>query len=178
MVKITLLYYDDVNTTTTTTAYLYNDMDQLTKDIVGETETTYEYDDNGNLTKRTDDSTTYTYEYDETNRLTRYYDGEDATTYEYDDANRVTNLANKKSDATVISSFAYEHDDVGQCIKMTLANGDYLLYYYDDKYQLTKEQGKDSGNSSIYRNEFTYDVSGKLRHSRTRPLTFGLLFRT
>ena len=80
------------------------------------------------------------------------------------DADRLTLISNRQSDEDVISSFAYAVDDTGNRTKLTLANGDYADYLYDDTYQLTREHRKDSGDSTLYYNNFFYDNAG----NRTR----------
>ena len=85
----TRLEYND-GTSTTTTSYLYNSADQLTRESVGETNTTYLYDANGNLTKKDDGTNVSSYAYDFRNLLTSY-DGPGSsndTTYKYDAGDR------------------------------------------------------------------------------------------
>ena len=64
----------------------------------------------------------------------------------------------------MISSFAYAVDKTGNRTKLTLANGDYAEYVYDQTYQLTREHRKDSQNATLYYNNFFYDPAG----NRTR----------
>jgi RHS repeat-associated protein len=75
-----------------------------------------------------------------------------------------TLLSNRKSDDSTISSFAYSVDKTGNRTKLTLANGDYAEYLYDQTYQLTREHRKDSQNATLYYNNFYYDPAG----NRTR----------
>ena len=64
-----------------------------------------------------------------------------------------------------ISSFAYQVDKTGNRTRLTLANGDYVDYLYDDTHQLTREHRKDSGGATLYWNAFYYgDAAG----NRTR----------
>jgi RHS repeat-associated protein len=81
-----------------------------------------------------------------------------------DDADRLPLLSNKKSDNSVVSSFAYMVDKTGNRTKLTLSNGDYAEYVYDQTYQLTREHRKDSQNATLYYNNFRYDAAG----NRTR----------
>ncbi|GAH62429.1 unnamed protein product, partial [marine sediment metagenome] len=81
----TRLEYNDGGGTTTTT-YLYNPADQLTRDTVGETNTDYLYDANGSLTKKDDGANVHSYSYDYRNLMTDY-DGPGSSndsTYNYD----------------------------------------------------------------------------------------------
>ncbi len=164
--------------------YQYEQRNRLTKTTLPDSKTlTYYYNGIGARTKMTDvASNNITYLYDNVHRLTNvakggsahasyYYDDAGRRTklllgnstyaaYLYDNANRLTSLHNKKSNATVISSFQYLVDDVGNRTKMTLAGGDYLEYIYDDAWQLTKETRKDSQAATQYYNEFLYDGVG------------------
>ena len=49
----------------------------------------------------------------------------------------------QKSDGTIISSFVYTHDKVGNRTSMSLADGDVVNYGYDASYQLISEIRKD-----------------------------------
>ena len=66
----TRLEYNDGGGTTTTT-YLYNPADQLTRETVGGTNTDYLYDANGSLTKKDDGTNVHSYTYDFRNRSER-----------------------------------------------------------------------------------------------------------
>ncbi len=164
--------------------YQYEQRNRLTKITLPDSKTlTYYYNGIGARTKMTDvASNNITYLYDNVHRLTNvakggsahasyYYDDAGRRTklllgnstyaaYLYDNANRLTSLHNKKSNATVISSFAYLLDDVGNRTKMTLAGGDYVQYLYDSAWQLTKEERKNSGDTTQYYNQFVYDGVG------------------
>jgi len=67
----TRLEYND-GTSTTTTSYLYNTADQLTRETTGQTVTTYLYDANGNLSKKDDGTNVSTYKYDFRNLMIDY----------------------------------------------------------------------------------------------------------
>jgi len=101
----TRLEYND-GTSTTTTTYLYNTADQLTRDTVGGTNTDYLYDANGNLTKKDDGTNVESYSYDFRNLMTDY-DGPGSSndsTYNYDaHGRRITKDVNG-------SKTAYFHD--------------------------------------------------------------------
>ncbi|MBI4835503.1 MAG: IPT/TIG domain-containing protein [Planctomycetes bacterium] len=113
------------------------------------------------------------YDYNKLGQRTELYFGANKsgshTHYTYDSAvptRWLTVVENHTSTATV-SSFTYVLDKVGNRTKMTLANGDYVDYDYDNIYQLTSEQKKDSLNNSIYLNTWTYDEVGN-RETQTR----------
>ncbi|MBI4835364.1 MAG: hypothetical protein HY811_11195 [Planctomycetes bacterium] len=113
------------------------------------------------------------YDYNKLGQRTELYFGANKsgshTHYTYDSAvptRWLTVVENHTSTATV-SSFTYVLDKVGNRTKMTLTNGDYVDYDYDNIYQLTSEHKKDSLNNTIYQNTFTYDEVGN-RETQTR----------
>jgi RHS repeat-associated protein len=113
--------------------------------------TSYQYDTGGRLSKTTLANTAY-------------------TDYAYNNRDFVTSVTNKKSDATVISSYTYQYDSAGNPTKMTEANGDYTDYGYDNVYELTSEVMKDSGGTTIYSISWTYDNVGN-RATQTKDGT-------
>jgi len=122
-----------------TQSFSYSNMHALTSLTDRNSEqTSYQYDTGGRLSKITLANTAY-------------------TDYAYNNRNFVTSVTNRKSDATVISSYSYQYDSVGNPTKMTEANGDYTDYGYDNVYQLTSEVMKDSGGTTIYSISWTYD---------------------
>ncbi|MCK5578221.1 MAG: hypothetical protein KAI63_01735, partial [Planctomycetes bacterium] len=72
----------------------------------------------------------------------------------------LTGVFNRKSDGNTISSFIYDHDNVGNRLSMLLANGEYVDYDYDNIYQLERETRNRSNNSIIYDLQFDYDEVG------------------
>jgi len=64
--------------------------------------------------------------------------------YDYDDARRLTKITNKKSNGTVISSWQYGYDDVGNVTSQ--------MDNYDDVGNVTSQMDKDSSVTS-----YTYD---------------------
>jgi RHS repeat-associated protein len=167
-----------------TTGYTYDSAGRLSTvtDVHGKT-ITYSYNDCGlrsgwtdqfsgtvsfsysnmhaltSLTDRNSEATSY--QYDTGGRLSKITLANSAyTDYAYNNRNLVTSVTNKKSDATVISSYTYQYDSAGNPTKMTEANGDYTDYGYDNVYELTSEVMKDSGGSTIYSIAWTYDNVG------------------
>ncbi len=129
----------------------------------------YHYDAAGRLVRVNDDEdypdgTLYvTYQYNSLGqRTSRIYANNSYTTYQYlDEINWLNSVVNSESDDTTISSFAYDDFDlVGNREKITFTNGDYVQYGYDDRYQLTSEERKTSGDSQIYKKSFVYDDAG------------------
>jgi RHS repeat-associated protein len=183
-----VLYTDDGAANWQTTEYRYDTRSELTKVTFPDSKTvSYFYDKAGERTRMVDpasDVLSYLYDargaltrvqvgdtahgsyfYDDAGRRTKLLYGNSASaSYLYDDANRLTLLSNKKSDATVVSSFAYSVDKTGNRTKLALSNGDYAEYLYDQTYQLTREHRKDSQNATLYYNNFFYDPAG----NRTR----------
>ena len=78
-------------------------------------------------------------------------------TYTYDGAGRLVRLANFTSAGTIISSFDYSCDNVGNRATVVESNGDRVTWSYDNTYQVTREQR--SGAHS-YDSTFTYDAVG------------------
>jgi len=121
--------------------------------------TTYCYDSRGRL--RTIDNPyaeTTTYSYDALSRTSRQdNDNGTFTTWSYGTAGWMTGVTNRKSDATVISSFGYNYDEVGNRTWVTEANGDKVTWSYDNTYQLTRER-RDGDYS--YDVTYTYDAVG------------------
>ena len=74
--------------------------------------------------------------------------------YLWDDASRLTLLSNRKADSSTISSFAYLVDRTGNGTRLTLDDGDYIEYLYDDTSQLTREHRRDSVDATLYYNNF------------------------
>jgi len=111
------------------------------------------------------------------------------TEYDYDDARRLTKITNKKSNGTVISSWDYAYDDVGNVTSQT--DNDSLVsgYTYDDIYQLTAvdyPSGSDYGyeydavgnrtkmfeyTSSTITTTYTYDDADELTQWTTSTVT-------
>jgi RHS repeat-associated protein len=107
-----------------------------------------------------------TYEYNALGLRTKLTLGNDAYTENtYDSTTRwLTELYNKTSTGTVISSFIYTHDNVGNRTSMTLANGDVANYGYDGIYQLTNEART---GSITYTMGWVYDnVGNRLSQDR------------
>ncbi len=79
------------------------------------------------------------------------------TTYTYDAAGRLTQLVNRTSTGTMISSFDYTYDKVGNRTGVVESNNDRVTWSHDNTYQLTREQ-RSGGNSYDVTN--TYDTVG------------------
>ena len=65
-----------------------------------------------------------------------------------------------RPDETVLSSFAYDHDDCGNRTQMTEATGDVTTYAYDSIYELTGQTKRNSGDVVQYSYSYTYDDIG------------------
>jgi len=172
----------------------------------------YSYDDNGNLLWIEDTSNSKSnYYYDALNRVTDITNGSTFATieyatccsirakltlgngcyteYEYDDAKRLTKITNKKSNGTVISSWDYAYDDVGNVTSQTDKDSLATSYTYDDIYRLTHvnyPSGSDYGydydavgnrtkmseyTTSTITTTYTYDNADELTQYTTSTLT-------
>src|SRR5262249_10349684 len=80
--------------------------------------------------------------------------------YTWDDANQLIKLANIRSDATTISSFAYKNDPVGNRTRVVEANGDRVTWTYDPSYQLLSERRSGANGFAI---TYSYDKSRNRR---------------
>ena len=109
-------------------------------------------------------SAAVTYSYDNAGRLlTKTLPNGITTTYTYDDANRLTSLINRRSDASIISSFAYTHDNVGNRLTMTETSGTHN-YNYDNIYRLLGALHPAASNES-----YSYDRVGNRLSSAAEP---------
>ena len=109
------------------------------------------------------------YQYDSAGRRSKLTRGNGVTTeFSYDNASRLTQIANRKPDGTVLSSFGYTFDQTGKITEMVFANGDRATHSYDSKDQLTGELRRGSLNYDI---GFTYDpVGNRLKQVRSGDL--------
>jgi RHS repeat-associated protein len=128
-----------VMTPSGTTQYRYNGLDQLTKVISVEGETNYTYNAISNLKTKT-------------------LPNGIVESYEYDGLNRVKSII-QKQDATVIASYTYSYDLVGNKTKVEELGDRSVSFDYDELYRLTKEAIVDPvrGNRTI---EYGYDAVG------------------
>ncbi|MCS6862142.1 MAG: RHS repeat protein [Abditibacteriales bacterium] len=90
--------------------------------------------------------------------------------YVYNSRGLLTNLLNKKSDNTVLSSFAYTLDAAGNRVGMTEADGATTTWSYDDLYQLTREVKRNGAGTVFHDVSYTYDLAQN-RTSMTNNLT-------
>jgi RHS repeat-associated protein len=101
------------------------------------------------------------------------------TEYLYNGAGSLTLLSNRKSDATVISAFAYGVDDTGNRTKMSISGSAYtsadVAYAYDDAHQLTGEV-RTGGNA--YAQYFWYDANGNRTKSTLEGTDTTYLYST
>jgi RHS repeat-associated protein len=148
--KSTLDYPDGI----TTINYTYDTLNRLISMGYGPSAVSYSYDNAGRLTKKILPNGVY-------------------TDYIYDDVNRLASLVNKRSDGSIISTFSYTHDNVGNRLTMTTSEGIHS-YEYDDIYRLASANhptGADEtyaydkvGNrlASASHNDFNYDDNNRL----------------
>ncbi len=123
------------------------------------------YDKVGRLSKVTVDGKTTAYKYlaNGTRSKVIYPDGT-TETYSYDKKNQVKQLINAKANGTIISSFTYTYDEVGNQLSKTQKNGT-TTYTYDALNRLssvTEPEGKITS--------YTYDGAG---NRKTENVTIG-----
>jgi YD repeat-containing protein len=141
---------------------------------------TYAYDAHGRRSRLVNpDGGLFTYAYDladrmtalvnpQGNRSTFAYDGAGRRTVKrlangtrtsttFDNAGRVLSVYNLKADGSVVSSFRYTNDPVGNRTAVIQATGDTLAWGYDAAYQLSYERRT---GANAYATTFTYDAAG------------------
>ena len=69
----------------------------------------------------------------------------------------MTGITHKKSGGSIIDSFAYSYDNVGNRTAVTENGGDTVSWGYDAAYRLTSETRT---GSNAYASTFTYDSAG------------------
>ncbi len=79
--------------------------------------------------------------------------------YVYNSRGLLTNLVNKKSDNTVLSSFAYTLDNAGNRLRVTENDNTYTDWFYDDLYQLTRETKRNIVGTQDPRGSYTDDTA-------------------
>ncbi len=129
------------------------------------------YDALNRLKTVTDAQGTVTYDYDAIGRQTKVtFSSGITTSYEYDSRNRITNITHKKSDGTVLQSFAYTYDTAGNRTQECTVGWAFLPtntprcvdYTYNEVNQLTKEVVSNDPNGNNTITTFTYDAVGNL----------------
>lgn len=141
---------------TTTIDYVYNYLGRLEKRIDRGMTTEYDYNQIGSITNvKSPNGLIRTYERDELERIYKvktddkeyvyeYYDdgltksltyptSNISVLYTYDNANRLKTMITKK-DSTVLKSYSYTYDNVGNIL--TISGSDNVTYTYDDLYRL------------------------------------------
>ncbi|MFH1230942.1 MAG: Ig-like domain-containing protein [Planctomycetota bacterium] len=132
----------------------------------------YAYDNAKRLkTVKLNNIVTGSYDYSKLSLRTKLTEGNGAyTDYTYDPTTRwLTGVYNKKSGGTIISSFVYTHDKVGNRKTMKLTSGDVVDYDYDQIYQLTDEART---GTSPYQIHWGYDeVGNRLTQNKDGAIT-------
>jgi RHS repeat-associated protein len=123
--------------------------------------TEYDYNEAGKISSvRDSEGGMYEFEYDKSNNLVskRFPNGM-VTTYEYDSLSRLRYISTVNTDNTIIQSYAYTIDSVGNRINCEEKDGDLLEYNYDDAYRLISERVQKS-SGAIDVSSFSYDKVG------------------
>ena len=146
-----------------TITYTYDEAGNITEIETPSQTITKTYDALNRLKSVTDDQGTTTYAYDAIGRQTKVtYPNGMTTEYTYDSRNRVTNIVHKKSDGTILQSFAYTYDAVGNRTQVVENTGRTVTYTYNEVNQLTKEIVSNDPNGNNTTTTFTYDDVGNL----------------
>ncbi len=173
--------YDPVNRPVTVTdrilgktiAYTHDGMGNRTMlSGPGGNITHYQYDARGLVASITRGTFTAAYTYDPVGRLiTLTLPNNFYATYQYAAANHLLALTNRRANHSIVSSFTYTVDNVGNRTAMTLANGDTVAYTYDKTYQLT---GETRAGSLAYTQTYQYDPAGNRMAliSNTHAITY------
>ncbi|MGR3278198.1 putative Ig domain-containing protein [Acaryochloris marina NIES-2412] len=124
--------------------------------------TQYTYDEVGNLKTVIDPLGGETVmAYDAVNRLTlRELPNGVRTIYGYNDLDQIVNLTHLRTDGTVLASFSYERNGVGEPTKITREDGSYRLLGYDASLRLISENYHEADGKLIDEVTYTYDVAG------------------
>ena len=133
------------NTVTETVDYEYNSLGELTglTSGTGELIVAYSYNNLGQLVKDTFANGTY-------------------TTYQYDADGNLIDLVNHAAGNTVLSSFAYTYDALGQKSSMTTIDGEWV-YTYDTIGQLATAVFTPASDSSIPAQSLSLQVQRRRR---------------
>ena len=76
----------------------------------------------------------------------------------------LTKIDNRKSDMSLICSFEYERDPVGNPTSIVWGNGALTYYEYDAGHQLTGERQFDTQGQEIHSYEWDCDAAGNRTH--------------
>ena len=145
--------------------YTYDAANNRTGVITSSDNVTYTYNPNNQLETVTSSLGETSYSYDAAGNLVQtLYPNNTAEIRTYDDLNRLTFLKNvtldpdTKAETSVISSYDYTLDNVGNRLTVTEDDGRTVNYDYDDLYRLTQEEITDDG--TIRTIDYTYDPIG------------------
>jgi YD repeat-containing protein len=142
-------------------SYDYDKTGKITKiTYPSQDQVSYTYDGDGRLTGVTASSGTTSYQYDNaTNNLKKKTLPNGVyTEYGYDTAKRVTDVANKKSDGSIISTYHYIYDannNITQEVETTTSDTTTKNYTYDKLNRLIRADYSDGAFEA-----YTYDAMG------------------
>ncbi len=145
--------------------YQYDNNKNVKKIIYPDSrEVNYTYDGDNRLTQvsyaidATTYATTYAYDSQTGNLISKTLPNGVVTTYQYDTADRLTDCVNRKSDATLISSYHYTLDANGNrtsVVETTSEGSKTTTYEYDELNRLTRTVYPDGTDV-----RYTYDNAG------------------
>jgi len=148
--------------TSVSTEYVYNPLQQVTSVLrQGVSQAKFVYDERGNIISITQGNNTYAaFEYDEANRLksVKNYNANgtllDSYTYTYDA------IGNRTSVVTNTGTISYQYDALNQLKQETLVDGTSISYEYDAVGNRTKKTVIQGGNSTT--TTYSYDAANQL----------------
>ncbi|MBP0018314.1 MAG: putative Ig domain-containing protein [Cyanobacteria bacterium SBLK] len=162
---------------TSTISYTYNNVGQVETITTPAGTVTYKYDHLGRLEGVIEGTETTTYEYDRSGNLEKtIYPNNVVETRTYDDLNRLTEIVTQDENETILSSYQYTLDTIGNRTAIEELGGRKVQWTYDDLDRLTKEEITDpiDGDRTI---DYTYDKVGN-RLSRKVTSTEGVVLTT
>jgi len=178
--------YDDlglplsVTEGTNTTTYAYDNMNRPSAVTQPNGQISYTYDLNGNRTSMTTPAGTTTYAYDARQLLTSITDLNNETTtfsynvvgnlvtrtlpngvistHTYDQRDRLLSLEHHTG-VSVLASYDYTLDNVGNRLAVEEADGGRITWAYDDAYRLISETRYSVSDVAIYNAAWVYDAT-------------------
>jgi RHS repeat-associated protein len=165
-----------------TTTYIYDSQDRVIRIVQPDgRDVAYTYDTAGNRLSLTTLAGTVAYGYDAANRLISVVDPQSNTTtyaydafglltqlhypngvtvdYSYDALNRLTNITQHRA-GSVIGSYTYTLDPIGNRLGVVESDGNSIEWNYDDAARLLGETRYDSTGGLLTETAFTYDPVG------------------
>ena len=140
--------------------YSYDDLGNRVTMATGFGSFAYAYDSNSRLTGITNHKDeNFNFEYDVANRLTRVLRPGSTTELNFDANSFLTSLVHKKSTNSVIESFTYTRDAIGNRTSIATSRG-IASYTYDEESQLKTVSNTEIASGGYQNESFNYDSLG------------------